>query len=124
MNIAKRSSKNPLLRPDKTISWEAEATFNGCPVLSNSTIHFVYRAVSTLEIFKGKEMNISSIGYAVSVDGITFHRRRQLIKPEFEWEQFGCENPRITKLGKIFIFFTPRSPRFLSLRKALKSDLP
>lgn len=110
MNLAKRSNKNPILRPDKNISWESEATFNGCPALSKGIVHFVYRAVSAPEIYKGKEMKISSIGYAASADGITFKRHRQLIKPEFDWEQFGCEDPRITKFGnKFYIFYTALS---------------
>lgn len=110
MNIAKRSQKNPILSPDETKQWEAEATFNGCPSVSNGKIHFVYRAVSEPEIYKGKEMRISSIGYAVSADGVKFGHRRQLIKPEFDWEQFGCEDPRITKLGnKFYIFYTALS---------------
>lgn len=128
MNIAKRSSKNPLLRPNEKESWEAEATFNGCPVLSNGIIHFVYRAVSAPEIYKGKEIKMSSIGYAKSTDGVTFIRRRQLIKPEFEWEQFGCEDPRITKLGKKFyIFYTalstfPFSPQGIKIGVGITAD--
>jgi len=110
MNIVKRSNKNPILRPDETKQWEAEATFNGCPSVANGTIHFVYRAVSEPEVYKGKEMRISSIGYAQSADGVKFKNRRQLIKPEFDWEQFGCEDPRITKLGnKFYIFYTALS---------------
>ncbi|MEK7083467.1 MAG: hypothetical protein AAB972_04795 [Patescibacteria group bacterium] len=110
MNIVKRSNQNPILRPDETKQWEAEATFNGCPSVANSTIHFVYRAVSEPEIYKGKEMRISSIGYAHSTDGVKFKNRRQLIKPEFDWEQFGCEDPRITKFrNKFYIFYTALS---------------
>ena len=36
--------------------------------------------------------------------------REQLIKPEYDWEKFGCEDPRITKFGdKYFIFYTALS---------------
>ncbi len=128
MNIAKRSNKNPILLPDKTRFWEAVAAFNGCPAPANGTIHFVYRAVSSLEIYKGREMHISSIGYAVSTDGLHFNHRRQLMRPEFEWEQFGCEDPRITKLGKKFyIFYTalsafPFSPQGIKIGVGITSD--
>lgn len=128
MNIAKRSRTNPILRPDKTKRWEAVAAFNGCPAPANGMIHFVYRAVSSLEIYKGREMHISSIGYAVSADGLHFNHRRQLMRPEFEWEQFGCEDPRITKLGKKFyIFYTalsvfPFSPQGIKIGVGITRD--
>jgi predicted GH43/DUF377 family glycosyl hydrolase len=53
---------------------------------------------------------ISSIGYAESNDGLHFANRRQLIRPEFDWERFGCEDPRVTKLdGKYYVFYTALS---------------
>ncbi len=128
MSIAKRSNKNPILQPDKKVSWESEAVFNGCPAVSKGTVHLVYRAVSAPEIYKGKEMKISSIGYAVSTNGTSFKRRRQLIKPEFDWEQFGCEDPRVTKIGnKFYIFYTalstfPFSAQGIKIAVAVTSD--
>ncbi len=83
-------------------AWESKAAFNGCPIVDNGKTHLVYRAVSN--------EHISSIGYGVSTDGIHFTQRRQLIKPEQEWERYGCEDPRVTKLnGKFFIFYTALS---------------
>jgi predicted GH43/DUF377 family glycosyl hydrolase len=50
---------------------------------------------------------LSTIGYALSSDGIHFRNRHQFIKPEYNWEQFGCEDPRVTKMnGKFYIFYT------------------
>jgi predicted GH43/DUF377 family glycosyl hydrolase len=50
---------------------------------------------------------LSTIGYALSTDGIHFKNRRQFIKPEYDWEKFGCEDPRITRIhGKFYIFYT------------------
>jgi predicted GH43/DUF377 family glycosyl hydrolase len=55
-------------------------------------------------------MGVSTIGHALSDDGIHFKYRRQFIKPEYDWEQFGCEDPRVTKLGsKFYIFYTALS---------------
>lgn len=110
MNIAKRSNQNPILRPDAKKPWEAEAAFNGSPVAAQGKTHLVYRAVSAPQVDGRRETRMSSIGYARSTDGVTFRGRRQLIKPEFAWEQFGCEDPRVTKLGKKFyIFYTALS---------------
>ena len=110
MSEIRRSEENPILIPITENAWEAEATFNGCPVLSGGRIHFLYRAVSSSQIVCGIKMRVSSIGHALSTDGIHFKHRRQFIKPEYEWEQFGCEDPRVTKLGgKYYIFYTALS---------------
>ena len=105
-----RSVKNPILLPNEKNYWEAEAAFNGCPVKKGVKVHLVYRALSSTIEHQGMSMHLSTIGYAVSSDGINFEGRRQLIKPEYQWEQFGCEDPRVTKLeGEYFIFYTALS---------------
>jgi predicted GH43/DUF377 family glycosyl hydrolase len=110
MGEFRRSEENPILIPLTENDWEAEAVFNGCPVRSCRKIHFLYRAVSSPQIVSGIEMMVSSIGHAISTDGIHFKYRRQFIKPECYWERFGCEDPRVTKLGgKFYIFYTALS---------------
>ncbi|MBU4480412.1 hypothetical protein KKG48_03150 [Patescibacteria group bacterium] len=97
-----RSEENPILIPNSKNFWEAEATFNGCPVVDGKKIHFVFRALSP--------SNNSSIGYSLSSDGVHFKKHRQFIKPEYDWEKYGCEDPRVTKLnGKFYIFYTALS---------------
>lgn len=110
MNDIKRCKENPILLPNADNIWEAEAVFNGCPVLHGGKVHLLYRAVSSPQIVDGVEMQVSSIGHALSIDGIHWKYRRQFIKPEYEWEKFGCEDPRVTKLGgKFYIFYTALS---------------
>jgi len=110
MSEFRRSEENPILIPLTENDWEAEAAFNGCPVLSGGKIHFLYRAISSPQINSGIEVLVSSIGYALSTDGIHFSDRRQFIRPAHEWEQFGCEDPRVTELdGKFYIFYTALS---------------
>ena len=110
MTTAKRSRANPILLPNKGNEWEAEATFNGCAIKENNGFHLLYRAVSIPQAHRGFNMQISSIGHATSGDGTNFKHRHQLIKPEYEWEIFGCEDPRVTKLeGKYYIFYTALS---------------
>ena len=106
----RRSEENPIIIPMSENSWEADGAFNGCPVYDGNKVHFVYRAVSHPQEINGFELPLSTIGYAVSNDGIHFKNRRQFIKPENDWEQYGCEDPRVSRLnGKYFIFYTALS---------------
>jgi predicted GH43/DUF377 family glycosyl hydrolase len=107
MSEIRRSEENPILIPIYDNAWEADGAFNGCPVKGGRKIHFVYRAVSHPQKIEEHELPLSTVGYAVSKDGIHFGNRRQLIQPEYEWEKFGCEDPRVTMLnGKYYIFYT------------------
>ncbi len=107
-----RSSKNPILKPNRERSFEAEAVFNGCPVRNGKNINLIYRAVSPshYHYIAQKKLQVSEIGIADSKDGVNFKNRRRLITPEFAWEKYGCEDPRVTKLGgKYYIFYTALS---------------
>lgn len=110
----KRFQNNPILTPNKNNKWEAEAVFNCSVTFDKNVFHLVYRAIASgfSPRPKGGYKNyISSIGYATSRNGIHFQRySKPLIKPEYEWERFGCEDPRVTKFGdKYFIFYTALS---------------
>jgi len=110
MIIFKRSDENPVLLPNPDNNWEGEATFNGCSVIHKGKVVLLYRAESlSLADPTGKKVN-SSIGCAESKDGVHFHQRHQLIRPEYDWEQFGCEDPRVTKFeGIYYVFYTALS---------------
>lgn len=110
--IIERFDKNPILKPNKDQSWEAEAVFNGCPVEKGSKIFLLYRAVSMphYHTTAKTKLMVSDIGIAESKDGLSFYNRRRFIIPEHEWERMGCEDPRITKLDdKYYIFYTALS---------------
>ncbi len=110
MFVVERSSHNPLISPITDHPWESFASFNWCPIQDQDKIHCVYRAMSDKSFLSKNELNVSSIGYADSKDGIHFKNRRQLIAPEENWERFGCEDPRVTKIdGKYYIFYTALS---------------
>ena len=110
MFYVKRSAHNPILAPDVENHWESTAVFNGCPVKKGLGVDIVYRAVSEKKNVGGHQINLSVIGHATSSNGIKFKKRRELILPEEDWEIFGCEDPRITKLdGKYYIFYTALS---------------
>ncbi len=105
-----RYNQNPIISPNSNNEWEAKATFNPSVAKSNSYIYLLYRALSNPKNYHDNIMSISSIGCKVSTDGENFSDYGQLIKPEYDWEKFGCEDPRITKLGgKYYIFYTALS---------------
>lgn len=107
-----RSDKNPILKPNRNQSWEAEAVFNGCPVKKGNKVYLLYRALSLphYHTTANAKLMVSDVGIAESKDGIHFSNRRRFIVSEEPWEKFGCEDPRITKLkDKYFIFYTALS---------------
>ena len=110
MFVVKRSKQNPIIAPTRDHSFESFTTFNGSPVEVGRNIHLLYRAQSTPERFENNNFSLSTIGKAISKDGITFDKREQFIYPEYPWERFGLEDPRVTKISnKYFIFYTALS---------------
>jgi beta-1,2-mannobiose phosphorylase / 1,2-beta-oligomannan phosphorylase len=110
MIIFKRSNENPVLLPNPDNNWEGEATFNGSSVMHKGKTVLLYRAES-LNLADGTgKRTTASIGYADSKDGVHFRNRHQLIRPENDWERFGCEDPRVTQFeGNYYIFYTALS---------------
>ncbi len=105
-----RSFENPILSPSAKNKWEDQATFNPSVIEDGHLYHMVYRALSKDKPYFDKVIKLSTIGYANSPDPIHFVNRKQLIEPEFDWEKYGCEDPRITKIDdKYFIFYTALS---------------
>lgn len=105
-----RTKKNPILSPKEESHWEARAAFNPSVIKEKNKFHLFYRALSAPENHFNVNMSLSSIGYTTSEDGIHFLDRRQLIRPEYYWETYGCEDPRATFLNnKYYIFYTALS---------------
>jgi len=110
--LAQRLDENPILKPKKNHLWESEAVFNGCPVIKAKETILVYRALAQpyYNTLTDATLSVSSIGLARSKDGIHFSGRRRFIFPEYTWERFGCEDPRVTKFGdRYYIFYTALS---------------
>jgi predicted GH43/DUF377 family glycosyl hydrolase len=105
-----REKQNPLLSPDVSHPWEAAATFNWCPAKEGRMTHTLYRALSVPDLLDSQHRSVSVIGHATSKDGVHFSDRKPLIVPEYDFEKYGCEDPRVTKLGtKYYIFYTALS---------------
>jgi predicted GH43/DUF377 family glycosyl hydrolase len=107
MELITRYKNNPILGPNKEMEWEKEAAFNGCPVQHKGSVHLFYRAVSGDKDHAGVRLKLSTIGHAVSHDGLNFKKQKQLLTPEFDWERYGCEDPRVTKYkNNFYLFYT------------------
>ena len=124
-----RSEHNPILSPLREHPWEAAAAFNGCPIVNEKKTYMVYRAMSEPDLLREPHIRMSSIGRAISVNGIDYEDRQVLISPDREFDFYGCEDPRVTKLdGKYYIFYTalggyPFSADNIKIAVAISDDL-
>jgi beta-1,2-mannobiose phosphorylase / 1,2-beta-oligomannan phosphorylase len=124
-----RSDENPILVGDSHNHWEAQGAFNGCPIKGKRGVFIFYRAQSSPLLHSGIKLELSTIGRAKSSEGIHFKDHQQFIYPEYEWEQFGCEDPRVVKFeDKYYIFYTalskfPFTPDGISIGMAITKDL-
>lgn len=124
-----RSSENPLIMPNSQSIWEDLAAFNGSPIQQGRNIHIFYRALAHPEMHSGAVLPLSTIGHATSKDGQHFSGYEQFIAPSEDWEKYGCEDPRVTKLnGKFYIFYTalstyPFSAAGITVGLAISQDL-
>jgi beta-1,2-mannobiose phosphorylase / 1,2-beta-oligomannan phosphorylase len=110
MTTLTRIPENPILSPDPLHPWEHDGAFNGCVVFAEGMYHMVYRALSEETQLNGVQLQVSTVGYAKSTDGIHFGEHRLLFGPTEEWELYGCEDPRITYMdGQFYIFYTALS---------------
>jgi predicted GH43/DUF377 family glycosyl hydrolase len=108
MSAAKRSPHNPILIPDSSSPWQAEAVFNPSPVIYGGKTHLLFRATGPKRTIEGREVEVSVIGHVAGDAPADFGGpRNKLVVPEFPWERFGCEDPRATAFeGKCYIFYT------------------
>jgi len=124
-----RHPQNPILLPNPNNVWEKFAAFNGSIIKSNNEYVMLYRAMGDEQLYKNRKLRMSIIGKAKSIDGIHFSDRVPFISPVKEWEKYGCEDPRVTKIDNTyFIFYTALAnypPNHLGVRSAvaLSSDL-
>jgi len=129
MSIFKRFPQNPILKPNPDSLWESFATFNGSVIKEHDTYYILYRAMSQVQTIESKKLSLSTIGIAESTNGGDFSNRSLFIKPDFLWEKFGCEDPRITKIEDTFyIFYTavsayPPNREAIKVAVAMSSDL-
>ena len=90
MTALDRVNENPILKPNLNNEWEHDGAFNGCVTYAQGQYHMVYRALSSQKQQNGVNMQVSSVGYAKSDDGINFKDQRLLFSPTESWEAYGC----------------------------------
>ncbi len=98
--------QNPIIAPRMEIGWETSGTFNPGAIADGQSIHLLYRAVDANWV--------SRLGYARTLDGKTMEvrSREPVLTPSGDWEEFGCEDPRITRFdGTFYVTYTAYSRR-------------
>jgi predicted GH43/DUF377 family glycosyl hydrolase len=97
---------NPIITPREGRDWEVDGTFNPGAVAAGQVVHVLYRAVDA--------NRISRLGYARSVNGTGFIYRSEnpVLEASDGWEEFGCEDPRLTLMdGRYYVTYTAYSRR-------------
>jgi predicted GH43/DUF377 family glycosyl hydrolase len=97
MITLQRLKENPILGPDRRSWWEKEARFNPGSCQKDGYFFLLYRAI-------GEPNYISRLGLAVSEDGKRFVplNEEPVFSPEKLYDQWGCEDPRITQIDNQF----------------------
>jgi predicted GH43/DUF377 family glycosyl hydrolase len=104
----KRAIEKPVLTPNPNNEWESKGVFNCAALYENGKFHLFYRASNNefkLDTEKPEERYkfVSSIGYAVSDDGISFKRSdNPVLVGKTAQEAWGVEDPRITKIDDTY----------------------
>lgn len=87
--LLRRHPRSPVLYPNPERRWEAMNVFNAAVVQHQGLFHMHYRA-------QGVDF-VSSIGYAVSHDGLTWNKLESpVLFPQEPYETRGVEDPRVT----------------------------
>lgn len=124
-----RDPRNPLVSPDPSTPWNAEATFNPSPVSYDGEQYVVFRAASHPALYHDETVELSTIAVAKAHDNGDYGEPYQLVTPSEDWDRYGCEDPRVTKLGDHFyIFYTalggfPFSADNIKVAVAITKDL-
>ena len=105
-----RYGRNPILRPTGA-NWEGWNVYNPGVIFDEGWFRMLYRGQE--KKFRGQhEITLSRVGYAQSLDGVTFLRNPvPVIDATEPFEQtYGCEDPRLVKYnGVYYTFYTGSS---------------
>ncbi len=114
---------------EDSVAWESNDTFNPAATIYDEKIVVLYRAEDKSGIGIGRRT--SRLGYATSVDGVTFQRRSTPVfypdndlQKSLEWPG-GCEDPRIavTVDGLYVMMYTQWNRDIPRLAVATSKDL-
>lgn len=117
----KRVKNVPIFKPDQSIYWEREGVFNAGVTEFENKIYMLYRAVGERNAY------ISHLGLAQSFDGILFERvsDKPVFAPSKEYDMWGVEDPRITKIGEeYFVTYVAVPERIMDHGQSIQRDFP
>ncbi|MFA5248675.1 MAG: hypothetical protein WC415_05725 [Patescibacteria group bacterium] len=117
----KKQGNGPIFQPDSKLKWENEGVFNPGIVKLGKEIVMLYRAVGE------KHSYISHLGLAKSRDGHHFTRcsTKPIFGPSHNFDKWGVEDPRITKIGSYFyITYVAVSKRIMKDGQAISYSPP
>ena len=111
-----RYEGNPILKPLPGSDWECLNVSNAAAVVYDDKIYLLYRA-------EGRELRcndgswpVTRIGLAISTNGTDINYRHPVPvldrDPNNPWCEFGCEDPRISKIGNTFYIVYVSMSRF------------
>jgi predicted GH43/DUF377 family glycosyl hydrolase len=101
-----RLDTNPIITPRQDQHWEINGTFNPGAVAEGPVTHMLYRAVDSSWV--------SRLGYARLLNGreVSFRSSDPVMEASADWEEFGCEDPRLTLIdGTYYVAYTAFSRR-------------
>lgn len=111
------------------VAWESNDTFNPAAAVKDGKVVVLYRAEDKSGVAIGERT--SRLGYAVSIDGLSFQRRPAPVfypgedsQKEFEYPG-GCEDPRVavTEDGTYVLIYTQWNRKVARLGLATSKDL-
>ena len=108
--------EHPVLAPRADVEWASGAVFNPGAWCESGVIHLLFRAIplgyrhvmvqeaGDRVPRTGYDNYVSSLGYASSRDGVTFDWRTEpFLAPSEEFDRFGAEDARISKIDDVFL---------------------
>jgi len=110
---------NPVIPPDESSG--VKGRYNPAVIVVDGVFYLFYRQVMTSDKITGR------IYLTKSRDGVNFTGEPELvIYPEYDYEIYGCEDPRIVKVGNLFcLTYVGNSARYRTgnICLATSSDL-
>ncbi len=108
MFVVRRDAANPLVGPDATQAWRAQAAFNPSVLERGEETHMYFRALGAENQVVAPFQTGSTIGLARSTDGgKTFGAAEEVLRPTEAWEAFGMEDPRAVEIeGTTLLTYT------------------
>ncbi|OGZ58388.1 MAG: hypothetical protein A3B96_00200 [Candidatus Spechtbacteria bacterium RIFCSPHIGHO2_02_FULL_43_15b] len=97
--ISRHKNGRPLLKP-KSGTFYSRAIYNPAAITNENRAHLLFRAEKSWDNCTGR------IGLAVETRPLSYKFSifsKPILWPEFDYECFGCEDPRITKIRSTYI---------------------